>query len=297
VTTLLHFSDPHLEDGVGEASLGAFFNKRALGFANLVVSRRGHFKAARATVDALARFADARSVDFALCTGDYTALGTEAEILAARRAVAPIFERPLGFATVPGNHDLYVDDAPLCFETAFADGLESDDPRFRWSSTAPYVRYVGEHIAIVGIASARPNAVHRSSGEVPQGHLDAIRALSKDPSLGGRFVIVALHYAPRLWNGRPDSRLHGLDNHEALLDAARGFRYGAIVFGHVHHRYTVSIPGLAIPLVGAGSATYVGRQGAWLWSVDESSASATPLECRDGSWVESGEPKLTIVRT
>jgi len=297
VTTLLHFSDPHLEEGVTEASFGAFLNKRALGFANLVVSRRGHFASAMPTIDALARFADERAVDFTLCTGDYTALGTTHELTAARRTLDPLLTRPLGFATVPGNHDVYVDDAPRAFESTFGEGLDSVDANYRWDDGRPYLRFVGESIAIIGLASARPNAIHRSSGEVPQRHLAALRDLARDPRLESRFVILALHYAPRLWNGRPDTALHGLENHDALLDAARGFRFGAIVFGHVHHRFTVSIPGLAIPLLGAGSATYVGREGAWLWSVDDRTATAVPLELHGGSWRPANEPPLRLARS
>lgn len=297
MTSILHFSDPHLDDGVTDAGLAAFFNKRALGFANLLVRRRGHFSSAPVTLEALRRFADDRRVDFALCTGDYTALGTDTEIRSARRSMAPLLARPLGYATVPGNHDLYVDGhGASVFESEFAEGMVSDDPRSRWSDGRPYVRLVGEHVAILGLASARPNAVHRSTGVVPETHLEVLRSLSADGTLADRFVILALHYAPRLWNGRPDTALHGLENHEALLQAARGFRFGAMVFGHVHQRYSVSIPGLSIPLVGAGSSTYAGREGAWLWSIDGGAATAIPLEFRDGAWVEAPEAPLRIAR-
>lgn len=281
---LLHFSDPHLERGLEDAGALAFANKRALGYANLVLRRRSHFDGADAKIRALAEFASRESIDFVLCTGDYTALGTREELAGARAAIEPFTKARLGFATVPGNHDVYVDDAPGAFESLFADGLKSDLDTHRWDRGEPYVRFVGEHGAIVGLASAKPNPVHRSSGRVPDEQLASLRRLLASDALGARFVFVALHYAPRLWNGKPDSALHGLENERELLDAVRSLAFGAVVFGHVHHNYFVRIDGVAAPLVGAGSATYAEREGAWLWELGEGRVVASRLAYQHDSW-------------
>lgn len=294
---LLHFSDPHLDEGLVEVGVAELASKRALGIANLVLRRRRHFSGAREKVEALARFADERGVEFTLCTGDYTAVGTEGELRFARRALSPLLERSLGYATVPGNHDLYVDDAPGLFESLFEDGLASDLDGFRWSDGRPYVRFVGDAIAIVGLGSARPNPVHSSSGAVPDAHLEALSSVLAHEALRSRFVFVAVHYAPRLWNGRPDTVLHGLDNQAALLDAVAGLRFGALVFGHVHHGYVVRVPGVTPPLVGAGSATYAGRESALSWSIGDGVAEARRLAFRDGRWVEAPEPELVLRRS
>lgn len=294
---LLHFSDPHLEEGLFDAGVSELANKRALGMANLLLRRRRHFGGAREKVDALARYADERGIEFTLCTGDYTALGTAAELRHARRALSPLLERSRGFATVPGNHDVYVDDAPGLFESLFAEGLKSDVAGFDWSLGHPYVRLVGDEVAIVGLGSSRPNPLHSSAGAVPELHLASItRALGRE-ELRGRFVFVAVHYAPRLWNGRPDTALHGLHNHEALLEAVAGLRFGAVVFGHVHHGYTVRVPGIEPPLLNAGSATYEGRESAVSWRIGGGVAEATRLSYEAGRWVEGDRVEVVIRRT
>lgn len=293
---LLHFSDPHLEEGLGDAGVGALANKRALGLANLLLRRRRHFGEAREKVAALARYADERGIEFTLCTGDYTALGTASELRHARVALAPLLERSRGFATVPGNHDLYVDDAPGLFDSLFADGLQSDVEGFDWRSGQPFVRLVGESIAIVGLGSSRPNPLHSSAGAIPEPHLSAIASALAHPAVRERFVFVAVHYAPRMWNGRPDTALHGLENQQALLDAVAGLRYGAVVFGHVHHGYVVRVPGIEPPLLNAGSATYEGRESAVSWRIDGEIAEAVRLSYQAGRWVEGDRVEVAVRR-
>ena len=58
--------------------------KRLLGGANMLLRRRRLFAKARPKLAALARFADREHIDVALCTGDYTGLGTMPELEQAR---------------------------------------------------------------------------------------------------------------------------------------------------------------------------------------------------------------------
>ena len=77
VTRVLHVSDLHLEDGFPGVPLSRFLNKRVVGYANLALRRRKAFAEAELKVEALAEFAREQRVDLIVCTGDYTALGTE----------------------------------------------------------------------------------------------------------------------------------------------------------------------------------------------------------------------------
>ena len=108
VIKVLHVSDLHLEDGFTGVPLTSFINKRIVGLANLQFRRRRVFAEAARKVEALAAFSKEQGVDLVICTGDYTALGTEPEIAYARRIIEPLTHAPLGFFTVPGNHDLYL---------------------------------------------------------------------------------------------------------------------------------------------------------------------------------------------
>lgn len=282
---ILHFSDIHVSVPTAQLLLRDFIGprpKRLLGLANLLLRRGKHFAETAIKLEALARIAQEEKIDFALCTGDYTALGTDIELRAARKAVEAFVSAPLGFATVPGNHDLYLNDAihERRFERYFEEFLRSDCPEYSVDGPWPLVRWVGEDVVIVAVNSARPRPqLLLSNGRIPDVQIDALQGIFADPRVQSRFVIVATHYAARLENGQPDSQRHGLENGEALIEACRPLRRGAIVHGHVHRRYWVKIPELRIPLLGAGSAIHHGREGFWLFDIGRDEASV-----RAGSW-------------
>lgn len=285
---VLHFSDLHLEDGFAAERTEAFLNKRLVGLLNLRLRRASHFRGAREKVEALAAFAEREAVDLALCTGDYTALGTESEIAFARRVVEPFTRAPKGFVTLAGNHDLYVEDAVVgrYFERHFGAFLGTERPDLSVDGRFPIVRFPAEGVAVVALESSRVNpAPHVSSGRVPDAQVEALERILAHPEVKDRFVFVMTHYAPRLWNGRPDSMLHGLENADALLRAMRELRFGALLFGHVHHRYHLHEQEHAVPLFCAGSATYRDREGAWLFELGPETALAMPLRFERGEWV------------
>ena len=87
VTKVLHVSDVHLEDGFPGVPFTAFLNKRIAGYANLALRRRRVFAEAEKKIEALAAFAKEQDVDIIVCTGDYTALGTEPELAYARKII------------------------------------------------------------------------------------------------------------------------------------------------------------------------------------------------------------------
>ncbi len=297
MTRILHFSDIHLEDGFAGVPRAAFLNKRLLALANLRLVRGRRFARARAKMHALEAFAEAEKIDLALCTGDYTALGTEPEMKLARDAVEGFTKLPLGFVSVAGNHDIYVDAARRegAYDRHFGAFGTTEMPEHASPEGYPFVRFFGDDLAIVGVVSVRPNdAFHKSSGRVPETQLRALDAILCDPKLAKRFVIIATHYAPRLWDGRPDTALHGLENADALLAVAKGVPWGAIVHGHVHHCYHVRVPGLDASLFCAGSATYEGREGAWVYDVTAKGVRATPVAFLGERYVLRSEERIEL---
>ena len=286
---ILHFSDVHVDTLLSAVPARDWLGKRLVGGLNHLLRRRARFGRSREKLTALAAFADAEAVDHAICTGDYTMLGTEVELAAALAAVEPLTRRPLGFATVAGNHDLYVPDtvAEGRFEKHFAKWLGDDLPDVTAGSGGISVQLAGAagEVAVVAVTSARPNPlVWRSSGRVPDAQLEARGRVLDHPSVHERFTLVITHYAPRLWNGRPDSKLHGLENADALLDVLGGRERTALLFGHVHRRYAVRAAGVRPMLLGAGSATDEGREGAWLLDLERGGGRATPLAWRFDRW-------------
>jgi 3',5'-cyclic AMP phosphodiesterase CpdA len=286
---VLHFSDVHLREPAFSVPVRDWLGKRLIGGANLLLGRRHHFDDAPAKVAALDAFRRQEAIDLVICTGDYTALGTRGELELARAAVQPLMTAPLGYVHVPGNHDLYVPDVvrQQRFGRYFGGTLETDLPEHLVGDGPwPFVRLVDDDVAVVGVNSARPNPLPwRSSGQVPPEQLEALGRVLRDERVRDRFVFVITHYAPRLENGDPDTRRHGLVNGEAFLAACRDVSPGAILCGHVHWRYTVRIEGVKPRLFCAGSATKRDVEGLWVFDVEAGRARATPGRWVDGRYV------------
>lgn len=274
---VLHLSDVHVDVPFAAMPAGGWvYPKRWLGGANLALRRKRRFRDAAEKLRILGEMRREMDVDLVICTGDYTALGTEPELRAAREAIEPLTDAPRGFVTVPGNHDVYVGDAVGRFERVFGDLLEPGP----W----PKTRIVDDTVAVVALDSARPNPQPwRSSGRIPDPQLAELPNVLA--ALGDRFVFVITHYAPRLEDGRPDRFTHGLINADALLSACAEMK-GAILHGHVHRRYRVRVPGVAPELFCAGSTTEAGHEGFWLYEVGpDGELEATPGGFRDGRYV------------
>lgn len=294
---ILHLSDVHVDTPLSAVPWTDWLGKRAIGGLNHALRRRRYFRDAASKLEALARFADEQAIDLVLSTGDYTILGTAPEFELARRSIEGLTHRPLGFATVPGNHDLYLHDSTRerRFEKHFAKWMTSDRPELQVDGPFPFVRLYGDTLAVVGVSSARPNPEPwRSSGRVPEAQLEALRRLLALPEVRSRFVIVMTHYAPRLWNGRPDSRSHGLENADELLRAVAELPRGAVLHGHVHRRYAVREPGVRPWLLCAGSTTMAGREGLWVLEIDQEGASAIPGTYRDGRYLLEDDERFPL---
>jgi 3',5'-cyclic AMP phosphodiesterase CpdA len=286
VIRVLHFSDVHVDVPFHEMPAREFLGKRLIGAANLLLRRKRLFRDARAKLAALARFAEQEAVDLAICTGDYTALGTAPELAAARAAIDALTRRPRGFVTVPGNHDLYMPDtlADRRFERFFGDLLATDWPEYAVDGVWPAVRAYDSQLAVITLNSARPNPqILRSSGRIPHPQLAALERIVVDPRLHGRVVLIATHYAPRRPDGTPDSFSHGMENADALLAICARLPRVAVLHGHIHWRFHVQAE-IGPHLFGAGSATHAGREGIWLYDVGPSRVEARPGAFVDGAY-------------
>ena len=268
---ILHFSDIHLDPDLRHMPRSCWTRKRLLAGVNLVLRRRRYFGESEAKVATLPRFCEEQNVDLVIFSGDYAAMGTQPELREARRVVEPLMHRPQGYVNVPGNHDLYLPDTVRggWFEESFGDTLWSDLEGVSTDGPWPLVRLVDDDVAVVAVNSSRPNPpILRSSGRIPTVQLEALARLLADPRLRDRFLFVVTHYAARLPDGSRDSAAHGLENADELLGAVRGLKRGALLRGHVHHNYRLEMGEGEPPLFNAGSATYAGREGLWLFELE-----------------------------
>jgi 3',5'-cyclic AMP phosphodiesterase CpdA len=285
---VLHVSDVHVTVAARALPWRDMANKRFVGAVNYQLRRYKQFQHAARKLDQLADFARDQKVDLVICTGDYTALGTEVEFKAARAAISSLSQVGKAYLTVPGNHDLYLNDsvADRRFERHFGEFLKSDPiPGAAVDGPWPIARLIGDDVAVVAVNSARPNPqVWRSSGRIPDAQLRALRDVLTSPEIQSRFVFVITHYAPRKPNGSPDTWTHGLENADQFLDACKQLKRGAILHGHIHHRFRLAIPGLAPEIFGAGSSTCERREGLWLFDVTPNDLTASPGRYLEGAY-------------
>jgi len=268
---LLHFSDIHIGTAVRHMNWKHWFSKRAVGAINLLRGRAKYFDDAREKIEALIRFKEANNIDLVINTGDYTALGLESELKLAKMLVDPLMHPPEKYVTVPGNHDIYVDEvrSQNRFSDQFRSVLYSDMPEYCRGGDWPLVRLAGDDVAVIALNSSRSNPLPwNSSGFIPPEQLDIFDEILMDKRLNRRFLFLSIHFAPRLVKGKKDTRLHGIINAEQFLDRCRPIQSGAILCGHVHETYHVSMEGLNCDIYCAGSATMLGHEGFWVYEVD-----------------------------
>ncbi|MBN1653280.1 MAG: metallophosphoesterase [Deltaproteobacteria bacterium] len=279
---ILHFSDVHVHVPVWKMPWRGFFGKRFFGAANLYLRRSRRFLNAPQKLAALAEFVRVRGIDLVLFTGDCTALGTEPEYKAARAAMDPLTEAPMGMLCIPGNHDLYLPDsvAERNYERYFGDLTASDLPEVAVDGRWPLVRLIEDSVALIAVNSARPNPkLWLSTGSVPDVQLEALPKLFAHAEMRNRFIFVLTHFGPRRRDGTPDTSLHGFDNGEAFLSSCADLKPGAVLHGHIHERYFLRVEGVEPPIFNAGSATYEGRESIWVFEIEGEKRRAIP-----GKW-------------
>lgn len=276
-TRILHFSDTHVDLQIRHMAWKRWFSKRAIGAINLLRGRSKYFDDTEEKIAALIDFKEANNIDLVIHTGDYTALGLESELKLAKELVAPLMNPPQRYVTVPGNHDIYVHEgnSHYRFSEQFCSVLQNDLPEYCRGGHWPLVRLLGDDIAVIALNSAKPNPIPwHSNGRIPQEQLDALELLLQDDRVKDRYLFIMTHYAPRLANGEPDKKLHGLINADDFLEKCKAVKQGAILFGHIHKTYHLSMEDLACELYCAGSATMERHEGFWVYEVEEKKLNA-----------------------
>lgn len=263
---LLHFSDVHVQVDWLHRPLRKIGWRRVV--ARLELGPGGRAKKyadATRSLGLLARRGLQPDVDHVVLSGDLTCLAHDEEFAAARQALGSLAGDPQRCTIIPGNHDVYTPGAARedRFGRWFGDHLRSELP-VAVEGVWPYVRFVGDHGAIVALTSARvPLAPGIARGWVGEAQLHALDSLLGGGALAGRTTVVAVHHAPVRADGSYDSPTHGLRDAAELLAIVERHPVAAILCGHVHHRSVVRRPsGLAI--VNAGSGTRKGREGGFV---------------------------------
>ncbi len=270
---ILHFSDPHFALTLQEMPWHKWLGKRGVGALNLLRGRGKRFDDTHHKIKALERFKKDQNIDLTLCTGDVSSLGLDFELENASRLLEELAKPIERFIIIPGNHDIYSKDVIRGdhFYKFFGKYMQSDLSQYCIDKPYPIVRLF-DNVAIIALNSAKPNPLPwRSDGHIPPIQLKALKEILQDPILKNRWIFVMTHYAPRRENGTPDTPHHGLKNANKLLEACRPIKKGAILHGHIHHTYRLSLAkeGLDIDEFCAGSVTMKGYEGFWLFEIEK----------------------------
>lgn len=283
---ILHFSDLHIGLGLRKVPFFDWPGKRIVGGLNLLRGRGRRFAEAARKALALVELDEELRSDMVLCTGDLTALATHKEFEAAQELLEPLPDDPR-FVVTPGNHDAYT--RPTVregrFRQYFENGIRTDLPDLCTDGPWPVIRLPDDDVAVIAVNSARSHLLPwRANGRIPRRQIEGVRAALSDPRVAGRFVFLMTHHAPCLPDGSPDTREHGLRNVDEFLEAAASIERGALLCGHVHSVFRREIGAFGGEVFCAGSATYEGREGVWVFDRD-----ATGLwSARRGNWTGDG---------
>jgi len=257
---VVHLTDLHFHAPLRASQL---LGKRALGAANLVLRGRARqFGGASrgAVVDDVLGLAPALVV----VTGDLTALATDAEFEAARRALQPLLDA-YPVAVTAGNHDRYTRGSArarrmedhfqrwMCGGTwdpadrTWRDGGGGADPGV--------VRFSVDGLDLWMVDTARPSAVSR--GRVDRGQLDALSGELRRTTPGRRRLL-GLHYPLLGADGKPyRNASHGLVGVDRLIEVIRQDPVDAVLHGHVHRWRAgamAAVDGTPIPVFNGGSS-------------------------------------------
>ena len=302
----LHLSDVHVTQDYLRVPLRRLGWRRAIAMWELTVGgRQKRYTHSRRTIERILEERHQHQVDHVILSGDLTAYATRWEFEQARAALGTLAEDRSRFTVIPGNHDVYTPGAynTRRFEQYFGHLLESDLPEYTRDGAFPFVRLLGEDVALIGLMSARvPPVPGLSFGVVGRKQLGALRDLVHHERLRHRAVLVVVHHAPVAPSGKKDHLFHGLLDADQLLALLPGPRF-AVLHGHIHQRYHHPATDKRPHTFGAGSSTEGGHEGYWIidvrdglvvggsahvpWSGDGAPGEAAPTE-----WAQDTRPSV-----
>lgn len=267
---ILHCSDVHITGDYSRIPFLRLGWRRWIALMELKYGGRERaYRQARETLRQIVRDFHARGADHLILSGDLTAYALEEEFQGAREALGELADDPRRCTVIPGNHDVYTPGSHRSrrFERHFGQLIQSDLPEYCRDGAYPFVRLLGESVAVVGLISARvPRAPGFSHGWLGQEQLAGLRDLVSDARVRERAVVVVVHHAPLGHHGRPDRLMHGLRDRRALFRTIPGPRF-AVLHGHIHRRYHHPATPERPHLFGAGSSTQGGHEGYWMIDV------------------------------
>ncbi len=244
---IAHFSDTHT--GLKDFKASYLLDKRFFGRINQFFTRQRHLSLEN--ISRLAELIQERQVDFTVCTGDLTSIGSPAEFLLASQLLQPIRQAAgENFLYVPGNHDAYIDANKLALEETFS---ALNNGRFNLKDL-PATLDVGP-VQFVLTCGARPCHIWQSTGEFSPTAWQKLDYILTQPTAGLKSRLLLSHFPLCNHHGAPLTWRTKLLDYQRLVDHANAGHFHAMLTGHVHHPFIESIGDQGTIAIGAGSLT------------------------------------------
>lgn len=257
VYSFAHISDPHLStlDGVRRRDL---LNKRLLGYLSWRSHRREEHRSE--VLAALVRDLAGAGPLHTVITGDLTHLGLPGEFREVARWLSGLGP-PEAVTVIPGNHETYVSTP---WEKTFAQWLpylSSDVPAHAGSphdGLFPALR-IREHVAFIGLSSARPSPPFLAVGSLGRAQLRALNRVLAETRERGLFRVLLIHHPPLAETLGWRKRLTDARDLRQTLE-----RQGVelVLHGHAHRATLGWIETSAghAPVIGVPSASAIGHK-------------------------------------
>ena len=256
---LAHVTDPHFRGARGGEGVhaGDLFGKRAVGYVNLVVNRVRKHK--MELLEDMRLDLRAQAPDHLAVTGDLSNIAVTSEWRSALAWLDLSGVAPDAISVIPGNHDAYVPEvlATREFERLFAPYQTSDLDRDGESAYYPFVQ-IREPLALIGVSSAVATGDLGAWGEIGKEQLARLEAILKAPELAALTRVVLVHHPPVVHKEGENRNLRDRDAFAQVIARAGA---DLVLHGHDHEDQHAELPGpdgRAIPVIGAGSASYTG---------------------------------------
>jgi 3',5'-cyclic AMP phosphodiesterase CpdA len=201
--------------------------------------------------------------DHIAVTGDLTHLSLPAEFIKARQWLQSIGP-PDQVTVIPGNHDAYVKNGwrqGWAGWSAYMLGDESsndvDEVARHPESIFPSLRVRGP-MALIGVCTARPSALHLAVGTVGPAQLQKLETVLAEASKAQRYRVLLIHHPPAPGAVSWRKRLTDADALQSLI-ARRGAEL--ILHGHAHRvlQNYLKTPSDRAPVMGAPAVSAIGR--------------------------------------
>lgn len=246
--TLAHISDIHLAP-LPAVALRDLVGKRLTGYLNWKMTRHGALTGEG--LERLIAHLRTQDADFIAVTGDMVNLALEDEIARAGdwlEALGPSEK----ICVSPGNHDAYVRGALEAAIARWGDYIGGET--LARGQRFPFVRRLGDDVAVIACSSAVPTAPFLAIGEFDAGQAERLAEILSVLGKAGYFRVVMIHHPPNVELQHPS---FGLRGHQQFRKVIAEHGAELILHGHTHRSSIHAVPGTnrEVPVIGVASAS------------------------------------------